>query len=237
MLDQVNKNIQRYVDSGDYFKDAKEWYASKFLLPFSLRSYALLFFITILFATYIMVELMKADSEVKNMPFPMYAYDSVNYFPHIKPLTEVKEPINNSVARYMASKYVLFRESYNYNDTQGENKEISEKRIQALSSRRMYKEFIDYMNPDENPDSPLIKYKSQVKRIIEVKSVELFGQYDLPERASVTFDAIEKSRSGIDSTTTWQADIDFTMLDLEKKDENGQSKLSFTVTNYATNKL
>jgi type IV secretory pathway component VirB8 len=237
MLDQVNKNIQRYVDSGDYFKDAKEWYASKFLLPFSLRSYALLFFIVILFATYIMIELMKVDSAVKNMPFPMYAYDSVNYFPHIKPLTEVKEPINNSVARYMASKYVIFRESYNFNDTQGENKEISEKRIQALSSRRMYKEFIDYMNPDENPDSPLIRYKSQVKRVIEVKSVELFGQYDLPERASVTFEAIEKSKNGIDSTTTWQADIDFTMLDLEKKDENGQSKLSFTVTNYTTNKL
>lgn len=236
MLDQVNKNIQRYVDSAGYFTDVKEWYAYKYLLPYTLRSYIILILLGVIISFYIMYQLVKQDAELKYVPFPMYAYDTVRYFPNIKPLSDVKEPINISVARYMASQYVKFRESYQYSDFEGENMQNSLSRIKTLSSLKIYRDFADYVDPEENPDSPIIKYKDKTRRVIEIKSVELFGQYDLPERAKVVFEAIEKSKTSQD-TTTWMAEINFKMLDLEKKDENGRSNLSFTVISYLTYKL
>ncbi len=70
MLDQVNKNIQRYVDSAGYFTDVREWYAYKYLLPFTLRSYMMLILIAVSIASYIMYQLVKQDAELKQMPFP-----------------------------------------------------------------------------------------------------------------------------------------------------------------------
>lgn len=236
MLDQVNKNIQRYVDSGEYFKDAKDWYASKYLFPFTLRSVVILFFVIMVGATYILIDLARDDAKIKQYPFPIYAYDTINYFPLMKSIADIKEPINISVARYFAGKYIEFREEYKYMDLQGDGKIVLDKKIQALSSRRSFREYADYMDPELNPDSPYIKYKTQTQRVIKVKSVELFGRYDLPERASVVYEAIERTK-GNDVTSTWQADIDFTMLDLEKKDASNKTKLNFTVTNYVTNKL
>ncbi len=237
MLDQVNKNIQRYVETGDYFVDVKEWYASKYVFPYTIRSYMLVFFICLFCNWYFLDDVSNKVSEIKRMPFPMYAYDSVNYVPVIKSLSEIKEPINISIARYMAGKYVKFRESYSYDDFDGDNRKIVDQRVQTLSSRRIFREFLDYVNPDENPDSPIVRYKNKTKLFVEVKNVELFGQYDLPEQAIVTYDLIEKSNDS-ESRSTRKAEMIFTMLDLEKKDDiTGMPKLSFTVTSYATNKL
>jgi type IV secretion system protein VirB8 len=236
MLDQVNKNIQRFVDSGKYFEDAKQWYASKYLFVYSLRTYVIIFFVVIAFATKIMYDLFEQESSLKLYPFPIYAYDTVNYFPKIKPISTVKEPINVSVARYLSGQYVVFREGYTYNDFQGENRIILNNKIRSLSSRKIYREFLDYVDPSLNPDSPQIKYKNKITRTINVLNVELFGKYELPEGAKVTYETVERERT--ESTSTkWVANIKFTMLDLEKKDEDGNSTLSYTVTNYKSNKL
>ncbi len=236
MLDQVNKNIQRYVDSAGYFTDVREWYAYKYLLPFTLRSYMMLILIAVSIASYIMYQLVKQDAELKQMPFPMYAYDTVNYFPHIQPLTDIKEPINISIARYMVGQYVKLRESYSYSDFQGENMTNALARIKTLSSLKIYRDYADYVDPETNPDSPLIRYKDKTRRTITVKTVELFGLYDLPERAKVVFESKEKSKTA-EEVTTWEAEINFKMLDLEKKDKDGKSNLSFTVISYTTYKL
>jgi len=234
MIDQVNKNIQRYVDIGDYFTDARQWYAYKYLLPYTLRTLAFIFFAIAALAAYIMFNLYQQESEVKIQPFPMFAYDSVNYYPRAKPISNVKEPINISVARYLSSEYIKFRESYNFKNLENEtSKTVLRNKIKSLSSRKVYNEYLDYIDPVKNPNSPIIIYKDTKEIEVQIDSVELMGQWDFPETAKITFSKIENDGDN-KVVTKWNADISFTMLDLDKKNENGSSNLSFTITYYKT---
>lgn len=233
---QLLKNIQRYVDSGQYFEDAKTWYAGKFLMPYTERAVVLFLGLWVVAGTYLLMKTTVKDFEIKEYPFPIYALDQVKYFPYIKAISEIKEPINISVARYLASDYVKLREGYWSFDYLDENKDFLEKRIAALSSRRMYREYLNFIDPRLNPDSPLIKYKNQVQRNIAIKLVELSGAPGFPERAVITYTATERSAAG-EVTTTHMAEMNFTLLDLEKEKKFGSNQIGFTVTSYQTYQL
>lgn len=233
---QLLKNIQRYVDSGQYFEDAKKWYAGKYIMPYTERAVMLFLGLWVALGTYLLMQTTIQDFQVKEYPFPIYALDQVKYFPYIKPISKIKEPINISVARYLASEYVKLREGYWSIDFAEDNKDFHDKRISALSSRRMYREYLNFIDPRLNPDSPLIKYKNQVQRNITIKSIKLSGAPGFPERAVITYEATERSSAG-ETSSTFMAEMNFTLLDLEKEKMIGSNQIGFTVTSYQTYKL
>ena len=114
MFTQANKDIARYVDRGDYFRDSVQWYCKKFISPIPHWAYIFVIIIFMLYGTYIITTLFLSDLQVKKYPLPIYSVDQVKYFPHIKPLSEKKEPINVSISRYLTSSYVKAREEYNF---------------------------------------------------------------------------------------------------------------------------
>jgi len=107
MFSQANKDIARYVDRGDYFRDSLAWYCKKFVSPISHWAYIFVITVFLVYGTYIVTMLFLKDLVVKEYPLPIYSIDQVKYFPHIKPLSEKKEPINISISRYLTSKYVI----------------------------------------------------------------------------------------------------------------------------------
>lgn len=236
MIDPANKNIQRYVDSGDYFRDSVDWYCSKYVTPISQRIYMMIIVVFSIISAFTMFQLFFEDLVVKRYPIVLDSEDSVKYFPVIKAISEFKEPINISVARYLAGHYVRMREEYKYVDAIGEKGKAADQMIQGMSSRRVYREYADYMSPKTNADSPFVVYKNYVQKLISITNVELLGGYFLPDKAIVKYQVTEKHNDN-DVKSNWIAEISFSMLDLEKKDSEGKSTLSFTITSYQTYKL
>lgn len=236
MIDPANKNIQRYVDTGDYFRDAVDWYCAKYISPMTHRSYLMVLIIVSIISAMSVFTLFFTSIEVKTYPLAIDAEDQVKFFPTVKALSTVQEPTNISVSRYLATRYVKGREEYKYNDFIGERGEFTRKMIQSMSSRRVFREYSDYVNPEINADSPQVLYKSFIQRLIKVQNVQLLGSRVVPDKAIVKYEVNEKSDT-TESKSNWVAEISFSMIDLEKKDEKGKPTLSFTVTAYKTYKL
>lgn len=236
MIDPANKNIQRYVDSGDYFRDSLEWYYKKYVSHISIRAYLIILVLISILSGIAGITIFNTSTEVRNLALVVNAEDQIKYYPVVKALSTVKEPINISVARYLATLYVNGRESYKYRDITGEKGELTKKMIQSMSSRRVFREYSDFTNPEINPDSPLILYKSFIQRIVNIKDVKFHGSRNLPDKAVVSFEAVEKSDTN-ESKSNWVGEVSFSMQDLEKKNEKGESELTFTITSYKTYKL
>ena len=143
MIKESDKIIAKYIDDGAYLKDAFEWYSSKYLFPITFRSYLIIFLaLLILGITSLFYEtLIKINND--KYPFPIYAFDQTQYFPYIKSLAKTKEPLELSFSRYFIKTYVLYRENYTYTNYIGGNKEQLLNKIQAFSSRKVYREYLD----------------------------------------------------------------------------------------------
>lgn len=234
MLRESNYIIAKKIDLGHYFRDTFEWYSAKHTYYFTFRAYMVILLLLVLVGTSFMYIVSQMTFVVKSYPFPIYALDETKYFPVIKPISTEKESINISVARYLVGKYVLLREEYKFAEQTGEAKVILEQKIRNLSSFKMFRNYLNYMDPDFNADSPLILYKNHTQRLIEIVRVNLTGNPFKPDSAEVDFKATEKGIFG-ESETTWKATMDFNMSDIEKIFKK-QSRLSFVVTRYNTYK-
>lgn len=232
MLKESDHIIAKYIENGQYYKDAHEWYASKYLSIYPMRAFTLLIILALTMAICGMTYIYRLNVVSKKFPFPIYAYDETKYFPFIKPLAKEKEPISISVSRYLLKKYVEFRENYNYRDQIGEQKEILIKKIQALSSRKVFRHYIDYADPESNPMSPLVLYKNKATRKIEITNVVFVGY----NQAEVYYTATVENQRGTSVSTNWKAIMYYRLSDISKVIQKAHN-LSFLVTDYETIKL
>jgi type IV secretory pathway component VirB8 len=88
-------------------------------------------------------------------------------------------------------------------------------KVQALSTHKVFREFEEYVDPNKNIKSPILLYKSYVKRSIKIHSVKINIVGDVAEGAVVEFAAFE-SHKGEVKTTNHRAYIDFMISDLQK---------------------
>jgi type IV secretion system protein VirB8 len=228
VIRESDKIVARYIDDGTYFKEAFNWYASKYLFPVTLRSYFIIGFIALAlgFSTIFYESLIKITTD--KYPFPIYALDQTKYFPFIKSLAKEKEPLERSFARYFVRTYILYREKYEYLNFIGENKEILLNKIKAFSSRRVYREYLDYIDPEQNPDSPVVLYKNRTTRNIEIMEI-LFLKHN---HAKINFKAIEDGPLEI-KESNWTSEITFQLDDIEEAFKR-KDKVNFIVTTYKT---
>lgn len=183
--------IAEAINSGEYFKDAREWYAYKYLYPIKHRYYGLIIgAITLCFALLIMKSALLDDIQLK-YPFPIYINDQVHDFSQIRTLAHGQEALPISIARYLASEYVSVREQYHYDDLTKTRWESRLKRTMALSSKKIFSDYIDSVDPAKNPDSPLLRYKANARREIQVKSVKFPKGNRAPELAKIYYQATE----------------------------------------------
>jgi type IV secretory pathway component VirB8 len=231
----MKDDIKAMVKDGSYFKDALAWYSSKYIFPFTQRASMLLLAGILVVGVLISVDAAKANFGSTKIPFPIFAKDQVNFFSEIKPLAYKKEPIEISIARYFIEKYVVLREEYNYLDFSSENKDITMDKIRALSSQQVYRGYYDYINPDENADSPIIKYKNQTARLIKIDNITIDAPNGYPESATINFTATERNKLE-SSAIEYEAKISFLMSNMTKVFEKAEP-LYFIVNKYRTYEL
>ncbi len=223
------------VKDGSYFKDALEWYSSKYIFPFTLRASMLILSSVLIIGLLISIDAAKTSFISMKLPFPIYAKDQVRFFSIIKPLAYKNDSMEMAVSRYFIKKYVELREGYNSLNFSEGQEELSLNKVKALSSHQVYRSYIAYIDPNENSDSPIIKYKSQVERLIKVTDIKILAPHGTPESAIIKFTATEKSKLGSKSTN-YEAELSFLMSDMTKVFEK-IDPLYFIVTKYRTYKL
>jgi type IV secretion system protein VirB8 len=222
--------LKEYIDSRDYFKNARAWYNTKYLLPITHRvwiSYAAMLLVLMFVALAINIE--------KLLPIKQKLTYAINITPSPKALGETNARIedmrvlnkaimpNRFIARSLLESYVTNRESFSYG-----NLESQFKYVENTSTRLVYRRFYNYMSVN-NPESPLMRYQQYAKRSVTINEI-LFNS---DNEAIVEFNSIAKDSSGsIFENLNWAATVNFDMGKVGERLPNG-SPFKFTVVDYS----
>jgi type IV secretion system protein VirB8 len=224
MTDRNSINsIQEYIQSGEYFIDARKWYNFKYIHPVAQRSQILvicsIFFIGFLTLPYSVYSIFPLTKQVR---YSIKSDDVFRTSANIIPANYIQNAPLQSIADIMVRNYVTQRESYSYDALK---KQFTF--LQNNSTRVIFRQFVNFMNID-NPSSPVMRYQKTIKRSVSISSVT----YSDDGGCTVTFISTAKSdRGDIVENMIWQAllnfEIDGINLNLPQ-----DSRFNFTVTNY-----
>lgn len=237
-MKQDRAKISEMVKSGRYFTEFFEFYSVKYLYQLTIRSQFLILFALLGFAAFTSFETFKQDYKTSSLAFAIYAVDEVKYFPILKPLATKKESIEVSVARYMIDRYVKLRERYDPMDYTEDSATAYQNRIYALSSRQMIDQYQAFINPETNPDSPILKYKNRIIRNVTIKSINLLPENGVTDSAEVIFDVMyyNKTTKEFSPKEEYQAMVKYIINNIDRV-YSKEEKLYFAVTDYNTYKL
>lgn len=221
-------NIAEYIKSGRYFKDARDWYSNKFILPIAEKAWLVLFAFVMSAVSFIVIvninnilpmtkkfsvmvdvqDIFRNNTKVKN----------VNYFPN--------DP-EKTIAQHLIYNFLKMREQYKF-----ENIERQQEIIKNISGKLVAESFNKLMQID-NPESLLAKYQDKITRFIEPQKIT----FNSDNQAIIIFDAYEKAPGKSEYYAgRFKADIYFEMSELEKT-KNANDKFKFIVTEYNSTKI
>ena len=229
-MSQDHKSIADKIDRGDYFKDGLKWYSVKYLSPYNGRSYLLLFAIITILSAWLSTSALFDNSEDSKYYFPVFAPDQSKYYSKISNLEKTNESISDSVATYIVSKYVTFRESYDKDILDDNNFLNHVNRVKKLSSRRVYDEYEKYINMRTNSNSPVLKFKDELQREVSIQGIvikKLGHSYE----ASIKYKALVSNGRDKGVVTNHKVKLEFVMSDLDNVIKD-KVNLQFLVTKY-----
>jgi type IV secretion system protein VirB8 len=221
-MDPILKSVEEYIKSGEYFRDARSWYNFKYLYPLSQRSFLL--FIAAFVATLLLILVLNIYSLLPIIVQVRYALYTNSYesTASIKKADQIQNSSLASIADIMVRSYITTRESYDYNSLR---KQFIF--IQNNSTRLVFRKFFSYMSID-NSLSPVMRYKKETKRSIEVIS----SSYPEPGQALIIFHSVAKMIDGaIFEDMIWEAQVNYNIDDIDLNAAS-DTKFNFVVTNY-----
>lgn len=224
-------NVRLSFVESHYFERAKSWYSIRFFYGYTQLFYMLVTTSIIGLSGYIIGDLLLEHYHIKSIPFAIYFDDEVNYYPKITSISDNKLNTNMAISRYLLTRYVVIRESYSNKLLKEEEWTKMLEQIKAISSRKIFNNFVNYMDTDQNPDSPILKYRLNTERIINIISVDFFPKdSSKPDCASVLFRSSVVKNQDV-NVTYHRANIYFGMNDLTLV-SSGLASMSFNITRY-----
>ena len=234
---------RRVIIGQEYFEDAQQWYSSRYWGGYRQTLIIFLMFIVLAFTGYKVYQITKIYAIPQKLPFIMYFDDTDQYYPNIKSVTEEKhESIEISISRYLLERYVKLRESYTNSLLQEQNWHEMLENVRRASSKKVFSEFVAYMDAYQNPDSPILKYRLSTERDIDILSVKFdkFINEKNPISAIINFKATVISRDNSESKYK-RAKINFRIGNLRVRQalegEGARYPLFFKVTEYKVEDL
>jgi type IV secretory pathway component VirB8 len=229
----VYEEITAMVRSGQYFKDAVDWYALKFIQPVTHRSFFILVTIVSVITSVASLSILTSILPVVEvLPLIRPNKAMADYRFELKKIGKEGEDPNISVIKYLSSKYIQLREDYDFAQLS-----VDLDYVKRLSTEEEYKRYVDLMKPDR-AESLILKYRNHTRRVIEVREVVLLPRSPesrLPpnqHRIAAYFLAKEKGPvAGED--TLWKASLDVRFSDVVfYKDTEKFAPMDFIVTRY-----
>ncbi len=218
-----------------YFLKARYWYVDKYLAVGIQLIYSLVMFVIVAFCVMTSVEEATSNGFEHKIPIIVYAHDQVNYFTDVKGISEKGDSINISVARYLVKKYIMIREGYRYGALSQSERGDRIMMIRANSSRKVFDQYVSYLSPSINPESPVLMYRYDTERIVGDVQISFNKDTERPSQAYAKFTVKEISING-EKYEDWEAKIRFSMNDIDDVITN-DAEINFIITDYESLKL
>lgn len=222
-MEPLYKSLKEYIETGEYFTDARHWYKYKYIHPFSQRSFIFILsvIICVLFVG-VVININSLFPSVIQVKYSISATTSANKTAQIIRANQIKNDPQSSVTDILIKNYVLSREKYSYSDLKKQFIFVKNN-----STRIVFRRFYNFMNID-NPSSPVLKYQKNTKRTAKIISTS----YPSKTKAVVKFNSIVQNSAGeITEDIVWQATIDYEIDKINPNLPSG-SRFNFTVTDY-----
>ena len=222
-MEPLYKSLKEYIETGEYFTDARHWYKYKYIHPFSQRSFIFILsvIICVLFVE-VVININSLFPSVIQVKYSISDTTSANKTAQIIRANQIKNDPQSSVTDILIKNYVLSREKYSYSDLKKQFIFVKNN-----STRIVFRRFYNFMNID-NPSSPVLKYQKNTKRTAKIISTS----YPSKTKAVVKFNSIVQNSAGeITEDIVWQATIDYEIDKINPNLPSG-SRFNFTVTDY-----
>jgi type IV secretory pathway component VirB8 len=227
------RSVDEVIESGEYFEQAQEWYASKYLAPYMQRTYQLMISATISIFMVIIAHLAFRDDSIARLyPFPLFIEDSANEVMRIKYIGRPNSSVDDAITKYLVQQYVMRRESYAPKQLDEESVTMDLRYVRNSSSWQVFNDYKQYIST-ENFNSPFVRYKFHTTRIINIKSVLLIptlGQY---QKARIKYEAVEQEVEA-SRNKNWVAEIEFETDEAQDLIHNKSDVVGFKVVKYTT---
>ncbi len=216
-------SLKEEVASGLYYKEMLKFYNHGYIKPFIERSFLYVISSVLLVLTFVLLyriyDIFTLEREVryvvnlKNQRTKKTSIVKANYY---------SNNAESSVAKILVEKYLQKREEYDYSKIENQLKYIL-----GSSSKLEFRKYYNYINID-NPDSPILKYKKDIKRSIIIKNVAIDDQND---RFTIVFEskALNKNDEVVENNI-YQATLNYIMRNMKSEDKN--TKNFFSVIDY-----
>ena len=116
-MEPLYKSLKEYIETGEYFTDARHWYKYKYIHPFSQRSFIFILsvIICVLFVG-VVININSLFPSVIQVKYSISATTSANKTAQIIRANQIKNDPQSSVTDILIKNYVLSREKYSYSD-------------------------------------------------------------------------------------------------------------------------
>lgn len=220
--------IAEQVRSGDYYRNAREWYADVHQSPLTQRVYMILattiaFLAAVLGIVSVLLLLPLAEPHA----VPARIEDMARQTVTLDRLTRPREAANPALMRFLLGQYVEQRERYRIDDLA---QDING--IKSTSTPELFAEYRNFMNP-QNPASPLALYQRTSVRGVRILSSRVFAKEN-PARAQVEYEAtVQGVRQ--EGPARYVADIAFSYTPVTVNQDTGEiTPMQFQVSAYSS---
>ena len=231
MVEYTSNKSSVVVLNKDYYDKALNWFFFKYVNINIYVRYTLIVAVILSIATLMIYKTATFNMDVRRYPFPIYFDNEVEYYPKIQSTGIKNENINLSIARYLIINYIKTREEFDSNSLDPGKLNERLNYINNISSLIVVQEYFKFINIDDNPESPLLKYRYKNSRIIEISNVEFLKKVTVPSYAKVSY-RIRSLINGKEAIEEKVAEINFFMSEINKKFMDSKKSINFLITSY-----
>lgn len=237
-------NLAESIESGEYFKEAREWYFYKFCKPISEKYFWLFLLISLLISIIPLYNEISAWYPLKNSKAIILLNKDPEYVQIVKKMENPDKNPDLAILRHLIKNYVQMREEYLPGSLNLLKIDNRLKKISNNSSREITKDFQNIFATNDNINPMLRLGKFGIREVefldfkIDVKEKSLLEKLlsnnyiSIPNKATVIFKT-EETIINKKNTEYWNLNIAFiysgVLIDKEKKTLTLEE---FTVTDY-----
>ena len=231
-MDDLNRSISEYVKSGQYYIDARKWYANRFIFLACERTYIILllsFFVTGLSVLAFFYQ--ATDPAPAQISYISPSDDVAKSYSLIGPAGDSRDNPQLQVTKYMLSTYVLKRERYEFGNI---GNQLSFVRNTTVGTEYLKYEKLMSIN---NPSSPLMLYQDANVRDVKITDVKIVKYLNNYIQAIVYFKSLLRNvASNRVVSEDMVAMISFQIDNIEDLLSNNKKRLGFLVLDYSLHK-
>lgn len=170
--EKYKESIKFSMDSGNYFKDAFNWYTVIYLKPTVDRTMLIFSSIISIFIIYNVIKLISSLLPLQENVYVVIKENDVSkYQTSIYDLSKNEDTISTDedILRYLLINYVEERESHNYKSADVNDMNHKLKVIENNSSSDVYSEFKNFMSQN-NASGPYYFFGKDVETTVKINS-------------------------------------------------------------------